>query len=89
MIRPAVIAVLAFLVIGIAALLLWPFLVALFQDPVPPGQYPLSDPRPEWPGSQRVRPYIPGPAMGSDEAVGANVSGPKVDCALGVASCSA
>ncbi len=88
MIRPAVMAVLAFVVIGVAALLLWPFLVGLFQNPIPPGQFPLSDPRPEWPGSVRVRPYTPAAAMGSDEAVGANVSGPKVDCALGVALCA-
>ena len=88
MIRPAVIAVFAFLVIGVAALLLCPLLTTLFQNPVPAGQYPLSDPRPEWPTSERVRPYSPGPTMGSDEAIGANVTGPKVDCALGVAPCS-
>ena len=88
MIRPAVIAVFAFLLIGIAALLLWPMLTSFFQDIVPPGQYPLSDPRPEWPSSELVRPYSPGPMMGSDKAIASNVSGPKVDCALGVAPCS-
>jgi hypothetical protein len=88
MIRPAVIAVFAFLVIGVAVLLLWPTLSAMFQDAVPPGQFPLSDPRPKWPASERVRPYSPGPMMGSDEAVSSNVSGPKVDCALGIAPCN-
>ena len=87
MIRPAVIAILAFVFLGLVALLVWPTLAAIFQDPVPAGQYPLSDPRPEWPASERVRPYSPGPTMGSDKAIHANVTGAKVDCALGVASC--
>ena len=87
MIRPTVIAVLAFLVLGLVAFFVWPFLVATFQDPVPAGQYPLSDPRPEWPASERIRPYSPGVTMGSDKAIHANVTGAKVECALGVARC--
>ena len=87
MIRPAAMAIIVFLLLGLIAVLVWPFLLAIFQDPVPPGQYPLSDPRPEWPSSQRIRPYRPGPNMGSDKAIDADVTGPKVACALKTASC--
>ena len=87
MIRPAVLAILVFLLLGLIVALVWPFLLAVFQPAVPPGQYPLSDPRPEWPSSQRIRPYRPGPGMGSDTAVSADVTGPKVACALKTATC--
>jgi len=83
MIRPAVIAVLAFLALGLVVFLLWPYLTAIFQDPVPAGQYPLNEPRPEWPVTERVRPYSPGASMGCNKAIGANVTGPKVDCMKG------
>lgn len=87
MIRPAMLAIGVFLVLGLAVVLIWPFLLIIFQSPVPPGQYPLADPRPEWPASQRVRPYRPGPGMGSDTVVSADVTGPKVACALKTATC--
>jgi hypothetical protein len=77
MYRPAVIAVIAFLILGVVFFLVWPGVRRLFS-PVPPGQYPLDADRPEWTVAERVRPFQPSATMGSDVAVSANVTGPKV-----------
>jgi hypothetical protein len=86
MYRPAVITVIAFLILGVVFFLVWPGVRQLFS-PVPPGQYPLDTARPEWTAAERVRPYQPGPSMGSDVPTSANVTGPKVACVTGAAPC--
>jgi hypothetical protein len=63
--RSATIAIAGFLVLGVVVLALWPDAVTPF-DPSPPGQYPLGEPRPEWPASQRVRAYQPAADTGTN-----------------------
>jgi hypothetical protein len=82
MIRPAVIAVLAFLVLGVVILLVMGTVQRLFATS-PPGQYPLETPRQEWPVTEQVRPFRPGPHMGVDVPVSTDVTGPKVACVIG------
>lgn len=87
MIHPALLVAVVLLAATITLFFVWPYLMGLFKDPVPPGQYPLDEPRPEWTGRQRIRQYRPTPGMGSNVADSADVVGPKVDCMMGTASC--
>jgi hypothetical protein len=86
MYRPAVIAVIAFLILGVVFFLIWPGVRRLFSL-VPPGQYPLDADRPEWTAAERVRPFQPSATMGSDIPASANVTGPKVACVTGAGPC--
>lgn len=82
MIRPALLLVVVLLASILVIFNVWPYVMGLFKQPVPAGQYPLDEPRPEWTGRQRIRQYRPTPGMGSNVADSADVTGPKVDCAL-------
>jgi hypothetical protein len=70
--RPAAWLVIVALLAAAAALTWWQTTPAAFAAiPVPPGQYPLDAPRPEWPATDRTRPYSPAAGMGSDAVAGA------------------
>jgi hypothetical protein len=84
MFRASVLAVLVFLIAGVALFMVWPHLLQLVGGAPAPGQYPLEDPRPQWPGVARTVPYRPSETMGSDAAISADVTGPKVACATGL-----
>lgn len=64
--RAPVIMILLFLIAGALVLTMWPHMLPQPFDPSPPGQFPLRAPRPQWPAIERVAPYRPGPAMGSN-----------------------
>lgn len=51
-----------------------------FGPASPPGQYPIGAPRFEWPVSEKVAPYRPGPVMGSDAALVAGGADTKAMC---------
>jgi hypothetical protein len=82
--RPAAWIVVAALFVAAAVLTWWTTTPAAFAaEPTPPGQYPLNAPRPEWPATERTRPYSPAAGMGSD-AIGAAAAAasppPKAAC---------
>jgi len=80
--RTAAWLVIAVLLAAAAALTWWQTTPAAFAAaPVPPGQYPLDAPRPEWPATDRTRPYSPAAGMGSDTVAGAGEPvPPKAAC---------
>jgi hypothetical protein len=65
--RAAVVLIVVFLIVGAAAIALWP--VPIPFEPAVPGQYNLRESRPTWPSSERVVPYRPGPGMGSNRLI--------------------
>lgn len=76
--------VIAVLFVAAAVLTWWTSTPPAFaSEPTPPGQYPLDARRPEWPATERVRPYSPAAGMGSD-AIGTGAGGaaapPKAVC---------
>jgi len=80
--RAAAWIVIAALFVAAAVLTWWTSTPPAFaSEPTPPGQYPLNSPRPEWPATDRVRPYSPAAGMGSD-SVGAGTAAapPKAAC---------
>lgn len=69
--RPAAWLVIAALFAAAAVLTWWTSSPAAFaSEPTPPGQYPLNVRRPEWPATERTRPYSPAAGMGSDAVAG-------------------
>jgi len=64
--RQSIWMIVAFLLVGAALLTYWPQAQA-WQTPVPPGQYPLNQRRPQWPLEKRSAPYHPKKGMGSDK----------------------
>lgn len=64
--RAAVVLIVVFLIIGAAAITLWPFTFPITFEPAVPGQYNLRSSRPTWPSLERIAPYHPGPGMGSN-----------------------
>ena len=59
------------LVVAAAVLIWWHSTpaAAFAVVPVPPGQFPLDAPRPEWPASSHTVSYSPAQGMGSDKVV--------------------
>jgi hypothetical protein len=64
--RTPVVLIILFLIVGVAAITMWPFTLPIPFEPSVPGQYNLHESRPTWPATERVAPYKPGPGMGSN-----------------------
>jgi hypothetical protein len=79
--RPAVWIVIGVLVLTVIGITLWPWVSGLWGPPSPPGQYPLNQPRWQWPMTPKVAPYRPGAGTGSDEISYSTDAQPKVRCA--------
>jgi hypothetical protein len=79
--RSAVLTIVAFLLAGALILTLWPRARAAISG-APPGQYPIDEPRFQWPASIRTAPYYPRKGMGSDTVAFTDGPEAKVSCAL-------
>jgi hypothetical protein len=77
--------VIVFLLVGVIAFTWWPR--ASIASMTPPGQYPIDEPRFEWPMKERIKAYRPGKTMGSDGIVEQDAAPIKARCALAT-SCS-
>ncbi len=60
--RSVVLLVILFILAGAMVITFGPAVDAVPFDPQAPGQYPLSQRVPTWPGKVRVAPYRPDPA---------------------------
>ena len=58
--RPVVLLIILFILAGAMVLTFLPNGIAMPFDPQAPGQYPLNQHIPTWPGKQRFAPYRPG-----------------------------
>ena len=61
--RPVVLLVILFILAGAMVITFLPNGIIM---PFAPGQYPLNQRVPTWPGKARVAPYRPGPAISVD-----------------------
>jgi len=71
------------LILGLAAIAVYMFANARSsgQKPSPPGQYPLEEPRPQWPVKEATKGYAPTKSMGSDVVVSTEPKPAKAVCA--------
>ncbi len=76
------------LILGIILITLWVGYRRTMVGAVPPGQYPLDQVRPDWPGQERILPYRPDRQMGSDDFVSTDGADTKAKCAM-MTSCDA
>ncbi len=60
--RPVVLLVVLFILAGVIVITFGPD-AFLMSEPQVPGQFPMNQRVPMWPGKARVAPYRPGPAM--------------------------